>query len=110
MNGISNEAIRKLSDGLSDTFEGAAEAMPRENEAVDLLSYFAARCDLDMHRGPQGGIGTKTAILLMGEDPPTNRHTIESLTWWAEAESRYRFLKAEAMLAAREWINYGRDE
>lgn len=102
--------LHKLSDGYSDPLGVASQLVPRENEPVDLLSYFATRCDLDMHRGPQGGIGTKTAILLMGEDPPTNRHTIESLTWWAEAESRYRFLKAEAMLAAREWINYGRDE
>lgn len=74
------------------------------HEGMDILDHFATTCDLDMHRGAQGGIGTKTAILLMNENPPEDRNTIKSLMLWAEAESRYRYLKAHAMMKAREWL------
>lgn len=75
-----------------------------QSGGVTVLDFFAVHCDLDMHRGAQGGIGTITAKLVMNENPPADRGTIESLKWWAEAESRYRFLKAQAMVKAREWI------
>lgn len=84
--------------------EFSTGAVEYSETGMTLLDYFATRADLDMHRGPKGGLGTRVAILMMGEACPYQDFTMESLEWWAEAESRYRFLKAMAMLKAREWI------
>ncbi len=98
-------------DEVDATLAGHEPAFPSHGtmgevayQGITAIDFFAVHCDLDMHRGAQGGIGTVTAKLVMESDPPIPSGTITSLKWWAEAESRYRYLKAQAMVKAREWV------
>lgn len=41
------------------------------------------------------------ATALMGEAPPPEHDTLKSMRYWARAEAKYRYLRADAMMEAR---------
>lgn len=65
---------------------------------MGLRDYFAATAKI----GPDGVPATYAAV-LMGEQCPNSQATsIEHcMSWWAQAEAKYRYHIADAMLAAR---------
>lgn len=67
---------------------------------MSLRDYFAAKADPGLE-----GISVRTAKELMGSDPPgsgADREHLENIRWWMEAEARWSYMKADAMLKARE--------
>lgn len=76
-----------------------------EQDGMDLRDYFAASIrDLD-------DLSVEYAEALCGRELPhkrsvvglsTRKETIEIMRFWAEADALYRYIKADAMIAARE--------
>jgi len=68
---------------------------------LDLRDYFAAK-----HVVNDQEITPSLAKAIMGSVIPTSDGSPEQIIamykWWAEAESRYKFMHADAMLRARE--------
>lgn len=61
------------------------------DQGVTKRDFFAAHVDITL--------SMRTAHALMGTSIPTD--TIGEMNWWAEAEAKYRYLKADAMMRAR---------
>ena len=70
-------------------------------QGMTLRDYFAAEEVI-----VEGEMTAALAEALMSSDIPksdgSNIQIIALYRWWAEAESRYKFMRADAMLAARE--------
>lgn len=62
-----------------------------------LRDWFASQ-----ERLGENDVTISMAEKLMGEKVPTGEYGIATMQWWAEAEARYKYLRADAMLAARE--------
>jgi hypothetical protein len=48
-----------------------------------------------------GVLSVRTARALMGDVPAPTANALEEITWWAEAEARHRYIKADAMMKVR---------
>lgn len=72
-------------------------------QGMTLRDYFAAKADISSDIESDGCIYQRLAIALMGGDlPPSwDNDFFEARIWWARAESRLRYMKADAMLAER---------
>lgn len=70
---------------------------------MSLRDYFAAKADIRDDFDSDGCIDQRLAVALMdGETPPNwDNDYLEARVWWAKAESRLRYMKADAMIAAR---------
>lgn len=70
---------------------------------MTLRDYFAANSDISCDLEDDGCIGQRLAVSLMnGALPPSwDNDYLSARTWWAYAESRLRYMKADAMLEAR---------
>ena len=70
---------------------------------MTLRDYFAAKADISSDIESDGCIYQRLAIALMGGDlPPSwDNDFFEARIWWARAESRLRYMKADAMIAER---------
>lgn len=70
-------------------------------DGMTLRDYFAAKEVI-----AEGEITPALAKALMSSDIPesdgSNIQIIALYRWWVEAESRYRFMRADAMISARE--------
>jgi len=71
---------------------------------MTLRDHFAVCADLSKDIEYDGCIDARTALNLMDEITPPNWDDdyLTARHWWAEAESRLRYLKADAMLKARQ--------
>lgn len=66
---------------------------------IDLRDYAAVHMDLN-----EEDVSVSRAYTLMGCRPPDCAANPEAaLQYWLDAEARYRYLRADAMLRAREW-------
>jgi len=70
---------------------------------MTLRDHFAVNADLSKDIEDDGCIDERTARNLMdGIAPPDwDDDFLNAQRWWAEAESRLRYIKADAMLKAR---------
>ena len=70
---------------------------------LSIRDYFAAKADISHEIEDDGCIGQRLAIALMdGAMPPSwDNDYLEARIWWARAESRLRYMKADAMLLER---------
>jgi hypothetical protein len=62
------------------------------DQGVSKRDWFAARMEITLSR--------RTAGALMGSEPPSG-DALAEMQWWARAEAKYRYLKADAMMGAR---------
>ena len=86
----------KIDDG------GSAFPVPTDRaiDGMTLRDYFAANITVpeDLGWGADG---------LMGGPPPNwsskgdYEQSLKCVAWWAEAEAKYRYMRADAMLKAR---------
>lgn len=79
--------------------DGPKEVPPQEG--MSLRDYFAATLVIDPEEPGKG-----RAMVLMKSAPPVATTekpdaSMEQMLWWMEAEARYRYAKADAMLKAR---------
>lgn len=66
------------------------------NQGISTRDYFAT------HANIEEDLSDAAYEAIMGEKAPIGRESLfERLKWHAEAEAKYRFMKADAMLAAR---------
>ena len=74
------------------------------NEGMTLRDYFAAKADISKDIDDDGCITPRLAFSLMecASPPSWDDNYFEARLWWAEAEARLRYLKADAMLKARQ--------
>lgn len=79
---------------MTDKIQDGGPAFP-----LRLRDYFAAKLPISDEL-----LDSALASGLMnGATPPNFRDgAIEWASWWAEAEARYRYLKADAMLKVRD--------
>lgn len=66
---------------------------------MSLRDWFAGQAPL-----PSRGLSESWACALMGEDESpgfSEEDGLHCIRWWAEAEARYRYLHADAMLSER---------
>lgn len=64
------------------------------DQGVTKRDWFAAQMDCR--------VSVRNAEALMGSKaPPQDADPIAHMQWWALAEARYRYLKADAMMGAR---------
>ena len=64
-----------------------------------LIDTFASMVQVPMQF--DGLLSPEIAALVMGEAPPARPLTLGGLEWYAEAEARLRYIKADAMSVAR---------
>lgn len=64
-------------------------------EGMTLRDYFAAKEPIG-----EDTVTPELATNLMGTPTPTGG-IVERAKWWAEAEARYKYLRADAMLKVR---------
>lgn len=66
------------------------------HDGASLRDYFAAKSKCDE-------LSRSDAQLIMGSAPP-EADSIQHIIWWADAEAKYKYILADAMLAAREVV------
>lgn len=80
---------------------GASQRISVSTPGMTLRDYFAAKEVI-----AEDEMTSSLAKALMGSEVPVSDGSREKVialyTWWAQAESRYKFLRADAMLKARE--------
>ena len=83
---------------------GLGETVPKTvTQGMTLRDYFAAKADLSKDIEKDGCIEQRLAQELMESPPPNwDNEYLKARIWWLEAEMRLRYLKADAMLRARE--------
>lgn len=91
------EAAQQIGQYVSD-------ALAERVEAENLLDHFA--CTAAIGRDVHGNIADSAARAVMGEHPPrwddlAPSKNVAVLQWWATAEARIRYVKAQAMVEAR---------
>lgn len=80
-----------------------------------LRDHFASTAAIG--RDADGNIQTRSAVVVMGEEPPPfgdteivgnaaareveHQKSVKAMQWWCDAEARIRYLKAESMMRAR---------
>ncbi|NDZ11499.1 hypothetical protein C7T35_01360 [Variovorax sp. WS11] len=65
-----------------------------------LRDHFATTAAIG--RDAEGNIQARSAVAVMGEQPPTwEGNDLKAMAWWCDAEARIRYLKAESMMKAR---------
>ena len=82
----------------------AAPPAPPAMQELDMRDYFAIHADLSQDITADGCIGDRIALNLMDGItlPNWDDDHLSARRWWAEAESRLRYMKADAMLKARQ--------
>ena len=75
----------------------------RAASGMTLRDYFAAKANIGHEIEDDGCIGQRLALALMdGAMPPSwDNDYLEARIWWARAESRLRYMYADAMLLER---------
>lgn len=63
------------------------------DQGMTKLDWFAVHMDCR--------VSVRNAEALMGESAPGAEDPIAHMKWWAEAEARYRYMKADAMMEVR---------
>lgn len=94
----------KIDGGAAFPQSGCAQyAQWAPEGGMTLRDYFAAHADISGDLEGDGCIEHRLALSLMnGEIPPSwDNDYLEARVWWASAESRLRYMKADAMLEAR---------
>jgi hypothetical protein len=92
---------------------GPAFPVTPENEArmngsggkgISARDYFAAKADISKDLEDDGCIAERLALNLMDGSPMPawDSDYLAARIWWAEAEARLRYMKADAMLKARQ--------
>lgn len=67
----------------------------------DLRDYLAATLEVPLEK--DGCLPQDLAVHLMDEPPPDwDSNRLDAYKWWAEAEAKFRYLRADAMLRVRE--------
>lgn len=70
---------------------------------ISMRDYFAIHADMYELIESDGFIPQRIAVHVMGNQPPNwDNEPIAATEWWCEAEARVRYMKAGAMLKARE--------
>lgn len=79
------------------------EQINERSAGMSLRDYFAAKADISSDIENDGCIGQRLAVALMdGVYPPSwDDDYLAARIWWITAESRLRYIKADAMLAER---------
>lgn len=94
--------VDKINDGGSafpiEARYGAGFCLQEGASGMTLRDWFAGRI------APPETMSNSTAEMLAGRPMPTwsPRNEIERIRFWAEAKAMYRYIHADAMLAARE--------
>jgi hypothetical protein len=69
----------------------------------ELRDYLAATMTVPVEK--DGCIPQSMALWLMDTQPPDwDAHRLQAYKWWAEAEARFRYLRADAMLRVRDEV------
>lgn len=94
---------------LTESFvnSGGHRMVGKRHAGMTLLEYFAAHCIVEVE--DDGCVPERLARAVMDSEPPKweNEGGIygpsrAALEWWFEAEARLKFMKANAMLKARD--------
>jgi hypothetical protein len=68
---------------------------------ISLRDYFAATLEVPLEK--DGCISQDMALQLMEDPPPDwDDDRVNAYKWWATAEARFRYLRADAMMKERE--------
>jgi hypothetical protein len=68
--------------------------------SINLRDYIAANMNVPVERG--GCIPQDMAVTIMDGLPPDwDCDRLKAYTWWATAEARFRYIRADAMMAER---------
>lgn len=93
--------------GLFETAScGQNDRMPY-NDGMTLLDYFATHADISKElEYDSATLSTSLAVKLMKDQvmPAWTEDFEGALMWWYEAEARLRYIKATAMIRARESV------
>lgn len=91
-------SVRRDERYMDEGGYGRVRTVTVQKGGMSLRDYFAANLKLDE-------IQAYLAEGIMGSQCPVRNDETEALeiiNWWAEAEAKYRYLQADAMLKARE--------
>lgn len=72
-------------------------AGPEANHGISTRDWFAGQASI----GPDEPHADLAAGLMGSDVPNWQADPVAASKWWAEAEAKLRFIKADAMLAAR---------
>lgn len=84
-----------------DTKDDGGPAFPRDGlipeNGMTLRDWFAAN-----ERGADHDFTPEVAVALMTTpEPPEDAPAIDQIRWWALAEAKYKFFRADMMIEAR---------
>lgn len=106
---VRNDVLKQLSEGAISlpaamkVMDGHGELMRAEyavQYAGTLLDTFASMAQVPTSF--EGVMPEALAKVVMGGDPPPVSAALARFTWFCEAEGRVRYIKANAMMQARE--------